>query len=511
MGFAAGFAAGTSARLGEERLKLAKEEAAQNAKLKRQQLAQTRDAMNLKLMQAGYSRDDSGTLTAIKGGAADTAQKERDLQNQQIAIQAEAVRSLQGRLAANSTDAAIEEFIKSGDANVFQRALDNDPFLKQAWNQRGVQVISNIDFENDRKLLESAGINQNYINDPKVRESLKKSIWKYHDGQQWNVGLLDQLVAETGALKRMSTNRSDMIVSHMGRLRNAMKGINVGLEEKKVGLQEKQSSRNYLLKLAELDLDKRKLEQSKKSSLTTKQKNIQAAEKQTNILLDKFGKDKFWETDFNDPKNYRAAFPYLSKIESLGDFKLSEAEKKELNNIRQLIALADPSKKLSSADTGIIDQFLGGVNKYLNDNVGGLEAKSSYAAFRNTVRHALFGSALTEAEISSFNEAFGTLGQKLGPVLQQFRTNLVQVKAKLESMYRNGNPITMKVRMGIDQKKLDSIISALDKRIEYLSGKPGNEKYFVPVSAERKNYVSKLTKDEKTKLLSELDNPTEAN
>lgn len=515
MGFAAGYTAGTNARIKKEQLELAKEEAAQNAKLKRQQLSQARDAMNLKLMQAGYSRNGSGGFDVVQGGAADAAQQERNLQMQEIAVQGEAMRSLQGRLAASATDMAIEDFVESGDAGVFQRALDNDPFLKQAWDQRGVQLITNVDFENDGKLLEAAGITQDYVNNPEARDALKKSIWKYHDGKQWNIGLLDQLVAETGALKRMSTKRGDMIVGHMGRLRSAMKGVNVELEQQKADTSQyiaetgrgqmdvnrmqaqtaqrrlelagDQAQKGYLLDLAELDYKNRKLEHDLTIGRggTGKQKDMIAAKQQTDGLLQEFGgEEAFFNTDFGDDKNYNRAYQYIAKIERFEDVQLSEAEKKELNNIRQLIALADPAKKLSSADTGVIDKFLGGMNKYLSDEVGGLKAKSSYAAFRNTVRHALFGSALTEAEITSFNEAFGTLGQKLGPVLQQFRTNLVQVKAKLESMRRNSNPYTMKVRMGVDQEKLDTIISAFDARIDYLSGatnpKVGSPQNYAP-------------------------------
>ena len=502
MGFAAGYSAGTNARIKQEQLELAKQEAEQNAKLKRQQLAQARDTQNLKLMQAGYFRNDSGGFNMVEGGAADTAQQERNLQMQEIAMQGEAMRSLQGRLAASATDSAIEDFVETGNAEVFQKALNNDPFLKQAWGQRGVQLITNVDFDNDGKLLETAGVTQDYTNNPEAREALKKNIWKYHDGQKWNIGLLDQLVAETGALKRMSTRRGDMIVDHMGRLRSAMKGVNVGLEQQKADTSQyiaetgrgqmgvnrmqaqtaqqrlelagQQAEKGHLLDLAELDYKNRKLQHDLTIGRggTTKQKDMIAAKQQTDSLLQEFGgEESFFNTDFSNEQNYNKAYQYIAKIERFEDIQFSEAEKKELNNIRQLIVLADPAKKLSSADTGVIDKFLGGVGKYLSDEVGGLKAKSSYSAFRNTVRHALFGSALTEAEISSFNEAFGTLGQKLGPVLQQFRTNLVQVRAKLDSIQRNSNPYTTKVRIGVDQKQLDNIIKAFDARIDYLSGK----------------------------------------
>ena len=186
------FAAGVNARTQKERLKFDKEQAAQDAKLKRQELAQIRDEQELELIELGYRRDGDG-FGVVPNGAADLAQQERN-------VQMEAIRSLLGRTAAYETYAAIEEFGKDGDANVFQLAMNNNPFLKQAWLERGVHQVANVDFENDGKLLEAVGITQDHINNPKMRHALRRSIWKYYDGKQWNIGFLNQLVAETGAL-----------------------------------------------------------------------------------------------------------------------------------------------------------------------------------------------------------------------------------------------------------------------------------------------------------------------
>lgn len=514
MGIAQGFTAGANAQLNREKLK------------------QQKEVMALKLRQSGYTSNEQGGYDVTPGGAADVEQQARDVKSQEMAIQAEAMKSLQGRLAASSTDDAIVDFMDSGDANVFQKALDNDPFLKQAWQQKGVELITNVDWENDGKLLEEVGITQDFANNPEAKNALKKSIWKSYDGKQWKIGLLDQLVAETGALKRASTRRSGMIVDHMGKLRSAMSGVDVGLQQQKADTSQylaetgrdqvevnrlnaqtdgkrldaaiDQDKKSHFIDLATLDYKDRKLAVDSKLGRggTAKQKDMLASKQSTDKLMTTFGgREKFFETDFTNPDNYNDAYQHISAIERFEGIQLSSTEKKDLNNIRQLIALADPTSKLSSADTGIVDKFLGGVNKYLSDEVGGIQAKSAYAAFRNTVRHALFGSALTAPEIESFKEAFGALGQKLGPVLQQFKTNLTQVKAKLESIRRNGNPYVMKVRLGVDQEKLDNIISAFDKRIDYISGKTGKD------SANYKPQVKK-TKDERPSL-DDLFNGTE--
>src|SRR5690606_13672672 len=108
----------------------------------------------------------------------------------------------------------------------------------------------------------------------------------------------------------------------------------------------------------------------------------------------------------------------------------------------------DPAKNLTPADTGLLDKPLADLNKYFSDNVKGIEAKSAYAVFQNTLRNALFGSALTEAEISAFNEAYGTLKEQMGPALTQFKTALTQVQSRLESAMQSTNPISAKVRLG---------------------------------------------------------------
>jgi hypothetical protein len=109
------------------------------------------------------------------------------------------------------------------------------------------------------------------------------------------------------------------------------------------------------------------------------------------------------------------------------------------------------------------------VRTYVSDNVEGLAATSAYNAFRNTVRHALFGSALTQAEISSFNAAYGTLGQQTGPVLQQFVTSLMQVQAKLAALSNLNDPYVVKARLGKNQEELQATIQAIQERIDQFS------------------------------------------
>ncbi len=200
---------------------------------------------------------------------------------------------------------------------------------------------------------------------------------------------------------------------------------------------------------------------------------VEYADTATKNMLDTFGgEDQFFSTDFSNPAEYRKAYPYITKIEAGEDIKWTADERKQLGNIKSLLAMGDPAKGLTEADTGLIDSTFNTAKKYIFEEVGdGVKAASAYAAFRNSVRNALFGSALTEAEITNFNEAFGTLGQKTGAVLQQFRTAMVQVKAQLEAISNLQNPYVAKVRLGVDMEHVDDIIGSLEQRIDYLNSK----------------------------------------
>lgn len=468
----------------------------------REQQKERKKVMDLQLLEKGYTPNSNGGFNVVQGGQADLQQQQRDLQQQQISMQNEAINSLNGKLAADATDGAIEEFMASGDASVFQNAMDNNEFLRNAWAERGVQVVNNIDFDNDQALLEQAGVTADYINDAKSKEQLKKNLWKYYDGKKWNIGMLDSLVSETGVLRRTSNRKANTIMEHMGALKSAMSGVNIGLEQDKLKIKQfeaetvrEQTSINasnavtdrmkaqrkgaredqkLSLDAAELDFKYKKLahDMSSDRGSTTKIKNLNFAERRTESLVNNFGsEEEFFNTDFSDQDNYRKAYKDVQAIESTLGIEFSSAEEKKLNNVRKLIAISDPASKLSKSQTGMIDNLLGNTKKYVDDSLTGDAAKSAYNAFRNTVRHSLFGSALTASEIKSFNEAFGHLGQKIGPVLTQFKTNLNQVKSDLDSISRNNNPYIAKVRLGVDQQKLDDIIGGIDERLDYLSGR----------------------------------------
>lgn len=595
------------------------------------QIAQNRRALrhekqvrDQELQRMGYSFDEDGQMQVRQDSAAEAEQ----LAGKEAA---QLARALQGKLAAQETDKAFEDFAFTGDASYLQKALKSDPALEKAWGERGIQMVSNIDFENDEQMLKSAGIQPTFYDTEEKREVLKKNMYKVYNGKDWQIGLANKAVAETGAIRRMGKRRAaplvenykafmdmlsgpkvspntaeghkyeplimasaekynlppnliaaqmhaesagnskavspkgaqglmqlmpgtaqelgvtnpmdpaqnidagakylrQMLDKYDGNMELALAAYNAGpgnvdkyggvppfsetqnyvskilgnldeaesyrggthqdvvntiLEHRRaianaekgttnanVDNEVKQSQQALDLKSDELQLKNKELfVKMATDGVTSTQKDLTAADNYASDMFEQFGgEDQFYQTDFTDDKNYKEAMKSIIKIERLTGTEPSEADKKSIADIRQLITLADPAKDLSAGQTGILDSTIKGIEKYINDNVDGVEAKAAYSAFRNSVRNALFGSALTEGEIKAFNEAYGTIGNKLGPVLSMFQTSLSQVQAKLDSSASMMNPASAKVRLGADQETLANIRDALQARIDYISG-----------------------------------------
>lgn len=187
------------------------------ARQRREQLNFLRQSQERELTMKGYSFDEKGNMS-VRSGSMGEAEQLAAKEATQLA------KATQGKLAALATDTAFEDFAHTGDANYLQNALDNDPVLKQAWGERGVQLVSNLDFTNDSKLLANAGLVPSFYDTPAKQELVRKNLYKVYDGKDWSVGLLNNAVMETGALKRMGMRRGQVIVDNLESMRNMMNG-----------------------------------------------------------------------------------------------------------------------------------------------------------------------------------------------------------------------------------------------------------------------------------------------
>jgi hypothetical protein len=157
---------------------------------------------------------------------------------------------------------------------------------------------------------------------------------------------------------------------------------------------------------------------------------------------------------------------YISPLEDLRNFKLSTEDKRTVRNLRDLTALGNKAgTELTPDETGLIDSTLNNFKKYVFDEVGGKKATSSYETFRNIFRNALYGASLTQAEITAFNKASGTLGQQFQPVIAQLQVQMETIKSNLESIRDLNDPDIAHYYTGQSIEEIDNAIMAIEERL----------------------------------------------
>lgn len=191
--------------------------------------------------------------------------------------------------------------------------------------------------------------------------------------------------------------------------------------------------------------------------------------------LDELFEGDFEQADMTDLGNRKLAGRAMSRIEQ--EFPMNVADRKVAKEIRQLTALGEVAgEEITDAEAGPIDSMIRGVEKYLSNDVSGVEGTAAYEAFRNTLRHALYGATVSKGETSTFTSAMGSLGEQKGPVLVKLKTQLEDLKEQLSSVYDMNDPYVAKYRLNMDQDKLADVISAIDERIDMMdSAKPTGE------------------------------------
>ena len=183
----------------------------------------------------------------------------------------------------------------------------------------------------------------------------------------------------------------------------------------------------------------------------------------------------YLDADPTDQKARLMAEPHIRMIEQAGGAELSEGQKTQLMRINELIHLGDITKDITDDETGVIDRVFRSVKKYISDDVEGVNRESAFAAYRNTVRHALYGSTLTTGETSSFKEQISGLGVQRGPLLAQMYTAMSQVQSDLQTIARLNNPWVVKHRLGMSQQELDRVLFAFEERIDMINEAMGNK------------------------------------
>jgi len=203
--------------------------------------------------------------------------------------------------------------------------------------------------------------------------------------------------------------------------------------------------------------------------------------------LDTLFEGDFFSSNMSDPKERRKAAKLISRVEQ--EFPLSPEDRKTITQVAQLTGTGGlASERITDEQAGPIDSIMRTVKSYISNEVKGTAGTAAYEQFRNVLRNAMFGATVSDGERSAFDKAAGTLAQQKGPVLVKLRTQLDDLKTKLNSVYNLNDEYVAKYRLNMGMDELADVIVALDERIDMIDGqstddtkviKPTNAKDFV--------------------------------
>lgn len=401
---------------------------------------------------------------------------------QQVEVLNQQNRQLQNDMDKKDTFAALRQYQADGNPRHINRLFKENPRVTETI---GVTEIAYLDPNNpeDAKMLRDAGGNPaeflpGEMMDEEdvelmqnrrrryVKSRLANGTWKVTDMQNVYAGTgFNKYLSEEELQKQLAQAKVTKALKSGDDSTAMMRNADAVAEAEQRIAADKAAGRQPSVK------DKRLVQFGNAEVAGTTPARADIAEDTTSELLETFGgEDQFFNTDFSDRKNFTKAWPKISKIMRVEGSELTTSDRAAIHSIRELTVLGEPGSSLTAQQTGLLDRMLTSAKKYVSDETDGIDATSAYYTFRNSVRHALYGAALTGAEIQSFHDAFGTLGQKLGPVLQQFKTSLTQVKAKLDSIANLNNPYVTQVLLGADQQQMDQMLVAIEERLDYLNG-----------------------------------------
>ncbi len=392
---------------------------------------------------------------------------------------AQELRATQSQLDKSETFNAFRRFNADGDTRHLNSLLQQNPRIKKVFGNE-IASIDKIDLINDELLIQQSGLDPDIFAE---EDAIKQFVKVTNADGTKDIVDMNRVFAATGYLEQLEDKELSKL-ERKAKIGKAQAEIVKALREtksgKKLNLTQEATVAKFLSELDPAELEKftkgAKLAEElfpptvKPIKPTAAQRNIIAADKRQKKLVENFGgEEEFFKTDFSIPANRIKASSDIRAIEKLAGIELSNAEKKKIREINKLINLSGiAARELTPETTGLIDTVFSNVKKYFTDNVKGVKGRAAYAAFRNVIRHSLFGTVLTKNEIKSFNEAFGALGQQLGPVLEQLKVAVGQLQSDIDSLSSTNDPFIMHFRLGASQDKLVSISTSLEERLNAL-------------------------------------------
>lgn len=390
----------------------------------------------------------------------------QNVQMEQIQIQlAELKKAKLKETAYNATNA----YFTDGNYRHLNNALQETPELKSLFG--GITRVDPIDTNNeaDMRMFQEAG-GQDYST-PEAR----KRYVKVTDASG-NTRIADMFAEakkngtwKTWTDEQFSNLEKEAKIAELNAKAAYYEGKGIGGTGEKTAMQK---NADYLEKI-DPTLKEDYLKKETGWAPTTTTKELTEVDKARATVL-KTNQDFFKTTYVPGTDEYRQMEPNIQKIEKNLGIKLNSTDKKEMADIKRIITLGDTAKKLTPEDTGMIDNLVGNVKKYVSDDAPA-EAKNAYSQMMTTIRNGLYGATLPAAEMASFTQAFGSLYQQDKAVKSALKTSLDAVKSKMEVFADTGDEAVTHFRYGADAAKLSKIIDNLDTMIATVDGKQGSK------------------------------------
>jgi hypothetical protein len=134
--------------------------------------------------------------------------------------------------------------------------------------------------------------------------------------------------------------------------------------------------------------------------------------------------------------------------------KVPDWVKKDMDNFSQVIYAGEQiSRGLNSSDTGLVNSTYNKINQYLgfgeSDNLAKRTlTQSSYDLYKNFMRKAMSGLAVTKTEGMNFDKSFGTLALNDLSVAVKVMNNMKSLTYKLDNLKKSYDPISFNYRYG---------------------------------------------------------------
>ena len=413
----------------------------------------------------------------------------QELQMQQMQMQLKQLK--EDKLRRTAYD-ATNAFFEDGNYRHLNNALQSDPELKSLF--MGVTRVDPLDMNNNEDLRQFQALGGKVYDSPETRKRYVKATMP--DGSTMVTDMF-ALAKGNGTWKtwndaKLDEREKEAKIAEMKAKATYYEGKGIGGTGEKTAMQK---NADYLEKIdPALKEDYLKKETGWAPTTTTKELN-EVDKARASVFKEN---PKFFETIYQPGTDeYRKMEPNIQKIEKNLGIKLTSADKKEMADIKRIITLGDVSKDLTPEDTGMIDNLVGNIKKYVSDDAPS-EAKNAYSQMMTTIRNGLYGATLPAAEMASFTQAFGSLYQQDKAVKSALKTSLEATKAKMEVFSDVGDEAVTHFRYGADAAKLNKIIDNLDAMIATVDGKQskGNIKPNIPLPS--KSAASGANDDYKT-------------